>query len=221
MQTPAIDPTTDTPHVRQRLLEIFDDQALTQFCYDHDDFKPALSNFGTGQGIGQKVQALIEFADRRGLRTSLIREVNTMLETPPGAPRRPTQPAPAANGAPSWRRTWLIGAVALLLGIVGNLLAAWLQKDVLQDSFTPSRIGLITGLAVLGLLAGAWLERSRPANQSDDRHKTEIHDVSAHTGGEVGVEAPADSSLSVDDVRASLGGKVKIKINNANPKDAP
>ena len=220
MQTPAVDPTTDTPHLRQRLLEIFDDQALTQFCYDRDDFKPVLSSFGAGHSMGEKVQRLLEFSDRRGLRATLVYEVNTMLETQPSTPPGPSQPASAANGSLSWRRTWLIGAVALLLGILGNLLAAWLQKDVLQDSFTPLRIGLIAGLAVLGLLVGAWLERPRAAANNSQPHMTTIHNVTAGAGGEVGVEAPADSSLSVDDVHASLGGKVKIKLGDAGHKDA-
>ncbi|MFZ2615495.1 MAG: hypothetical protein WA077_05865 [Anaerolineae bacterium] len=221
MQTSAIDPTTDTPHLRQRLLEIFDDQALTQFCYDRAEFKPVLSSFGTGQGIGQKVQALIEFSDRRHLRDTLIREVNTMPENPSAAAPRPPLPNDTAPEGLSWRQAWLIGAVALLIGILGNLLAAWVQRDLLQDSFTPLRIGLIVGLAALGLLAGAWLERPRPAAEGTARHNTDIHDVSAHSGGEVGVEAPANADLRVDDVHAGLGGRVKIKINNPTHKDAP
>lgn len=219
--TAIIDPTTDTPGLRQRLLEIFDEQALIQFCYDRAEFRPALSAFGAGQGIGQKVQHLLEFSDRRHLRDALVREVNAMLANPSAAAPRPPRPDAAAPEGLSWRRAWLIGLVALGVGILGNLLASWVQKDVLQDSFTPLRIGLIIGLAVLGLLAGVWLERSQSASQNTHRHRTDIHDVSAGAGGQVGIEAPANADLRVDDVHASLRGKVKIKINGANDKDAP
>jgi cadmium resistance protein CadD (predicted permease) len=41
---------------------------------------------------------------------------------------------------------WVGGFVGFLLGVGGNLLATWIQQDLLKNSFTPLRIGLITHL---------------------------------------------------------------------------
>lgn len=217
MNTSPIDATTRSAALRQRLLETFDDQSLVQFCYDHAEFKPALSLFGSGQGLGEKVQRLLEFSDRRGLRDQLISEVNNQLAKPP--PPAP-QPGSTAGGYGSWPRAWLIGLVALLIGILGNLLAAWVQKAVLQDSFTPLRVGVILGLALLALLVSAWLERPRPNSGGSAAHATTIHDVTARVGAEVGVEAPSGANLAIDDVHASVGSKVKIKISANRSEDA-
>lgn len=45
---------------------------------------------------------------------------------------------------------WIGGVVGFLLGVCGNLLAAWIQQDLLRNSFTPLRISLIILCSVLG-----------------------------------------------------------------------
>ena len=55
---------------------------------------------------------------------------------------------------PSKRRTknifWIGGVVGFLLGVLGNLLAAWIQQDLLRNSFTPLRISFIILFTILG-----------------------------------------------------------------------
>lgn len=45
---------------------------------------------------------------------------------------------------------WIGGVVGFLLGVCGNLLAAWIQQDLLRNSFTPLRVSLIVLCSVLG-----------------------------------------------------------------------
>jgi len=54
----------------------------------------------------------------------------------------------------------------LVLGILGNLLAAWIQQDILQSAFTPRRLLLILGLAVFSLFAAAILEYFNSSSQN-------------------------------------------------------
>ena len=54
----------------------------------------------------------------------------------------------------------LAGAlVGLLTGVLGNLLAAWIQQDVLHNSFTPTGIISIVVLTAVGLVVGVLLQR--------------------------------------------------------------
>lgn len=47
---------------------------------------------------------------------------------------------------------WIGGIAGFLLGICGNLVAAWIQQDVLNNSFTPLRIGLIILCSLIGIV---------------------------------------------------------------------
>ncbi len=50
------------------------------------------------------------------------------------------------------------GAVGLVLGVLGNLIAGWIQKDILRNSFTPLGMILIVALTIIGIVVGAWLQ---------------------------------------------------------------
>jgi hypothetical protein len=50
------------------------------------------------------------------------------------------------------------GTVSFILGILGNLLAAWVQQRILGNDFTGPWLILIELLTLTGLLFGAWLE---------------------------------------------------------------
>ena len=52
--------------------------------------------------------------------------------------------------------------LGFLVGVLGNLAAAWIQQDLLGNAFTPPRIALIVLLAVAGLGAGVWIQRQQP-----------------------------------------------------------
>lgn len=60
---------------------------------------------------------------------------------------------------PSYRFILMGGIIGFVLGVLGNLVAAWLQEVVLANSFTPGRIGAIGVVTVVGLLGAAWWDR--------------------------------------------------------------
>src|SRR5688572_4714867 len=47
---------------------------------------------------------------------------------------------------------WIGAIMGFLFGICGNLVAAWIQQDVLHNSFTPLRIGLIILCSLTGIV---------------------------------------------------------------------
>jgi WD40 repeat protein len=54
-----------TAEIRQFLMEAFSDEELNAFCFDY--FADVYNGFTAGQTKGQRVQALIEYCQRRGL----------------------------------------------------------------------------------------------------------------------------------------------------------
>jgi hypothetical protein len=56
---------------------------------------------------------------------------------------------------------WIGGIVGFLFGICGNLVAAWIQQDLLNNSFTPLRIGLIILCALIGIVIMTILEAKK------------------------------------------------------------
>jgi hypothetical protein len=53
----------------------------------------------------------------------------------------------------------LIGGIAgFLLGVCGNLVAAWIQQDIINNSFTPQRIGLLFFSTLIGIVVMVILE---------------------------------------------------------------
>jgi hypothetical protein len=54
------------------------------------------------------------------------------------------------------------GLIGFLVGVLGNLIAAWIQQDLLANAFTLPRIALIVFLAAVGLGAGVWIQRHPP-----------------------------------------------------------
>lgn len=64
------------------------------------------------------------------------------------------------------KRYILIGAVVgFFLGICGNLIAAWIQQDVISNSFSPLRIGIIVLCSFVGAFVIATLESKMPENK--------------------------------------------------------
>lgn len=60
---------------------------------------------------------------------------------------------------------YLIGAITGFgIGVLGNLVAAWVQADMLQNSFTPVRLFIILLLTIIGVLVGYSVERSSNTN---------------------------------------------------------
>jgi hypothetical protein len=70
------------------------------------------------------------------------------------------KPTPDQNGQTRQYFVILAGAVVgFLAGVLGNLLAAWIQQDVLHNSFTPTGIISIVVLTAVGLVVGVLLQR--------------------------------------------------------------
>ena len=49
--------------------------------------------------------------------------------------------------------------VGFMTGVLGNLVAAWIQRTVMHDSFTLSSVAVIIALTVIGLIVGSLLQR--------------------------------------------------------------
>jgi len=70
------------------------------------------------------------------------------------------KPTSDQNGQTGQYFVILAGAVVgFLTGVLGNLLAAWIQQDVLYNSFTPTNIISIIVLTAVGLVVGVLLQR--------------------------------------------------------------
>ena len=70
------------------------------------------------------------------------------------------KPTSDQNGQTRQYFVILAGAVVgFLTGVLGNLLAAWIQQDVLHNSFTPTGIISIVLLTAVGLVVGVLLQR--------------------------------------------------------------
>ncbi|MEW5873061.1 MAG: hypothetical protein AB1894_27630 [Chloroflexota bacterium] len=81
----------------------------------------------------------------------------------PGKPakRKPARRKPArqppARPPSSFASLFWGGLIGFLLGILGNLLANWMQGEIFGNLFTPARIAVIAAAAFVGLLIAAWL----------------------------------------------------------------
>ena len=70
----------------------------------------------------------------------------------------PSHPA-AQPQSPSLFSYILGGLLGFFTGILGNLVAAWIQSDWMNNQFTTWGIGLLIGLTLLGILITAIYER--------------------------------------------------------------
>jgi len=64
------------------------------------------------------------------------------------------------------------GVLAFVLGVLGNLTAAWIQEEVIEDAFTTNRLLIILTLTVAGILGAAWIESRRQNGMI--RHDQEV-----------------------------------------------
>ena len=56
----------------------------------------------------------------------------------------------------------LLGAfIGFLIGVLGNILAAWLLNDIIKNEFTIIRVGIIIILSIFGLLISVLLVNGR------------------------------------------------------------
>ncbi len=68
-----------------------------------------------------------------------------------------------ANGLVSQRRSYFVvmtsALIGFLTGVLGNLIASWIQKEALHDTYTPISLVIIGLLTVAGLIIGVVLQR--------------------------------------------------------------
>ena len=94
-------------------------------------------------------------------------EENRRLETQRGDQTQDIQKEPKAHTERvvpqvTIPRSIAFAIIGFLLGVLGNLFAAWIQQSVLQDSFTPSSVTLIISLTIIGIVAGTYIDRNKP-----------------------------------------------------------
>jgi hypothetical protein len=76
-------------------------------------------------------------------------------ETP--LPRRSTS---SKQSQPDTNQSWpfLASGLNFLVGVLGNLVAAWIQQDLLSNVFTPPRIAIVLFLTGVVLITGVWIQ---------------------------------------------------------------
>ena len=64
-------------------------------------------------------------------------------------------------------KKYLIGAFSgFILGILGNLIASWIQKDLLNDTFNPVSITIIVVFTITGLATAVILDNTKSSTSS-------------------------------------------------------
>lgn len=56
----------------------------------------------------------------------------------------------------SYRFIFIGGLLGFVLGVLGNLLAAWFEGVILGNAFTTGRVAAIIAIAIGGLIIAAW-----------------------------------------------------------------
>ena len=64
------------------------------------------------------------------------------------------------------------GVLMFVLSVLGNLIAAWIQEEVIEDAFTTKRLLIILTVTVAGILVAAWIESRRQNGMI--RHDQEV-----------------------------------------------
>jgi uncharacterized membrane protein YeaQ/YmgE (transglycosylase-associated protein family) len=85
-------------------------------------------------------------------------EEATTTADPNQPPKVPT-PENSNNAGEQHLVILATGFLGFLMGLLGNLLAGWIQKDILQDTFSSTSVMSILLLTIIGLVAGAVLRR--------------------------------------------------------------
>jgi hypothetical protein len=67
------------------------------------------------------------------------------------------------------------GVIGLIVAVLGNLIATWVQQDLLQNTFTPQRMLFIIAATVVGVLLAAWLDLHRSNSMSLSNEVTKIN----------------------------------------------
>jgi Effector-associated domain 7 len=128
-----------TADIRKFLIDVFSDEDLEIFCFDH--FPEVANDFGTGMGKAEKVQRLIEYCQRRELIPTLLAALQAarpeQYQQHLGELVRatPAQPVPAP---PAPERRTLLMAVGGLAGLLLVALAVTLLLRGANQGATPA-----------------------------------------------------------------------------------
>lgn len=95
----------DTASLRQLLNQTFDDEALTDFCFDN--FRPVHDKFSSGMSKSRKIQLLLDHCERFAQTAHLEALVDAYRQqmqgqvSPPAGPASPPRPEPSpSTGGP-------------------------------------------------------------------------------------------------------------------------
>lgn len=95
--------------------------------------------------------------------------LNTRMRMMPNSKRSRPKPTPTNTNVPF--APFAGGFVGLALGILGNLIASWLEHDILKDEFLPWNLVAIIGLTLIGILLGGLAQGGKlPFSFNRDRY---------------------------------------------------
>lgn len=98
-------------------------------------------------------------SDREAEMTRLVKSLRSLVEsgTPLKLPGKP--PSNQLDRPVPYFLAFASAVVGFAVGVLGNLVAAWIQEDILHGTFTPTGIAATVVLTVIGLVMGVWLQR--------------------------------------------------------------
>jgi len=113
---------------------------------------------GSGGLIEITVVAIKIVKDRRQLQPEI--STDDALASAEGAqPAFPSDSSRQPRSVVNWSWPLVASGLSFLVGVSGNLLAAWIQQDLLRNAFTFNRILVILVLTAVALIAGVWTQR--------------------------------------------------------------
>ena len=153
------------------LKTYFRDEDLQELCF-------ALTGINyeelEGQTKSSRIRSLLTLLETRGRLNELTAWIQTHrpdinLDAPlPPTSHPQTTPPPAPS--PSRLRHYLLGGIlGFITGILGNLIAAWIQTDWMNNQFTTWGITILLILTIIGITIAAFLERGSTATGHSDQ----------------------------------------------------
>ena len=104
----------------------------------------------------------------------------------------------------------IIGGVSgFILGILGNLLASWIQQELLENSFTPLRIGLIIACTILGIFIMFLVEIKSASIEPDVKKVTTKNNVYSNVKLFWSKFKTRGKGVQMDDITA-IGSEIDI-----------
>lgn len=143
----------DTVTMRDRLNTMLDGADLDALCLDH--FSSIYSKFSPGMRKDEKTTLLLDYCRRNPDQWNRLESlIQSDVQT-----RQQHRPSISSQSHTNYGLLLVGGVVGFVMGVLGNLVAAWIQHELLQDVFTPERVVIILGLTIVGLLLAFLIDK--------------------------------------------------------------